>query len=229
MTVMKNLMIWWSQNNTFSQNTSQTQIISRTDICNTLYNKNDSSEEEKNTIYTKPDLLLSESSVKVSEDNNTKTQNSARNLTVTSEAIKPTAILSTSSLHSPQPSVLDRCPPYQEEHLQSKNCYWQPKYKTQSPILLQPFTLCHPLTFPKQPINHLPSKWKEVTVWSLLPQYHHGSHQTALGHLFLPLNWMFLNNQWEQDQTLWTFLKYVLWHIFKLVRAECVRCPWLLA
>ena len=40
-----------SQNNTVTQNTSETHI-SRTDILNTLYNKNDSSEEEKNTIYT---------------------------------------------------------------------------------------------------------------------------------------------------------------------------------
>ena len=42
-----------SQNNIFTQNTSQTQI-SRTDIFNTLDNKNDNSEEETNTIYTEP-------------------------------------------------------------------------------------------------------------------------------------------------------------------------------
>ena len=51
--------------------------------------------------------MLSESSVKVSEDDNTKTHNSAP---ITPEALKPTVIYSTSSLHSPQPSILQRRP-----------------------------------------------------------------------------------------------------------------------
>ena len=117
-----------SQNNTVTQNTSETHI-SRTDILNTLENKNDNSEEETNTIGSttpslEPNLMLSGSSVTVSEDNNNQSLNNkpTPNFPITFEAIKPTAVHSTSSLHSPQPSVLDRCPPYQEEHLQSKNC-----------------------------------------------------------------------------------------------------------
>ena len=103
-----------SQNNIFTQNTSETQI-SKTDILNTLDNKNDNSEEETNTIGSttpslEPNLMLSGSSVTVSEDNNNQSLNNkpTQNFPITSEAIKPTVIHSTSSLHSAQPSVLDR-------------------------------------------------------------------------------------------------------------------------